>query len=172
MVNEEQKDRWHTPTHTGRIVIGMVFAVLLVVFIAACRSISNDTAPKVADDEIVLHIKLDIQEDIGLLVVDYAANGTSGSGGTSNADKSMLKHGELIFYSLRKQDFDDPADVENLSVKFTIITEYVDPNYDNVYPAEYTKPMDAISWKGKFGEAYDITISGDKINGYHAVLEG
>ncbi|MGN1472559.1 MAG: hypothetical protein ACI4WZ_00675 [Eubacteriales bacterium] len=172
MKNEDQKERRRTPMHTGRIVIGMVFAVLLVVFTAACSSTSNDTTPRVADDEIALDIRLDIKEDIGLLVVDYEANGTSGSGGTSNADKSLLKRGERILYTLSKQNFDDPADVENLSVKFTVITEYVDPNYDNVYPAEYTKPMDAISLKGKFGEAYHITIRGDKTNGYHAVWEG
>ena len=171
MANEYQKERRRTAIQFGRTVIGIVFAVLLVVFNAACSGISYDTTPKVADDEIALHIKLDIKEDIGLLVVDYEANGTSGSGGTSNADKSLLKHGELIIYTLSKQDFDDPADAENLTVKFTVITEYADPNFENIYPKEYTKPMDAISLKGKFGEAYYITISGDKINGYHAALE-
>ena len=31
--------------------------------------------------------------------------------------------------------------------------------------------MDAIALHAKFGESYYITITGDKINGYEAVLE-
>ena len=57
MKNEDQKERRRTPMHTGRIVIGMVFAALLAVFTAACSSASNDTTPRVADDEIALDIK-------------------------------------------------------------------------------------------------------------------
>lgn len=58
-----------------------------------------------------------------------------------------------------------------MSIQFTVITEYVDPNYENIYPAEYTKLMDAIPLKANFGESYLITISGDKMNGYKAVLK-
>ena len=58
-----------------------------------------------------------------------------------------------------------------MSIQFTVITEYVDPNYENIYPVEYTKLMDAIPLKANFGESYLITISGDKMNGYKAVLE-
>lgn len=151
-----------------------IFAAVLVfvtVFaLSGCHN-ADETATKVADDEIALQIKLDIKEDIGLLIVDYKANGTECSGGTSNADKSLLKHDELITYALSKQDFDNPSDAENMSIQFTVITEYVDPNYENVYPAEYTKPLKPISLKADFGETYYITISGDKTNGYKAVLE-
>lgn len=151
---------------------GKRIAIVLVLIFAlsGCHS-AEDTTAKVADDEIALQIKLDIKEDIGLLIVNYDANGSKGSGGTSNADKSLLKHDELLIYTLRKQDFDNPSDAENMSVQFTVITEYVEPNYENIYPAEYTKPMDAISVKANFGESYFITISGDKTNGYEAVLE-
>lgn len=58
-----------------------------------------------------------------------------------------------------------------MSIQFTVITEYVDPNNENIYPVEYTKLMDAIPLKANFGESYLITISGDKMNGYKAVLE-
>ncbi|MGN0573641.1 MAG: hypothetical protein ACI4IX_06850, partial [Acutalibacteraceae bacterium] len=126
---------------------------------------------KVADDEIALQIKLDIKEDIGLLVVNYTANGSSYSGGVSNADKSLLKHGELITYTLSKQDFDNQENIENMSVQFVIITEYVDPNYENIYPSEYAVPLEAIDLNANFGNSYNITISGDKTNGYKAVLE-
>ena len=55
-------------------------------------------------------------------------------------------------------------------VQFRIITEYVDPNYENVYPDDITKYIEPISWEARFGESYFITITGDKINGYKAVL--
>ena len=126
---------------------------------------------RVADDEIALQIKLDIKEDIGLLVVNYTANGISHSGGVSNANKSLLKHGEIITYTLSKQDFDNQENIENMSVQFEIITEYVDPNYENIYPAEYTKPLEPIDLKVNYGNSYNITISGNKSNGYKAVSE-
>ena len=153
------------------IVVTAAVLALLAVFAAGCGNMPDDTAPEAADDEIALHIQLNLKEDIGLLVVDYYADGTTCSGGVSNADKSMLKRDELIIYTLSRQSFDAPEDVEELSVRFTVITEYVDPNYENIYPAEYTKPMEAISLRGKFGESYYVTISGDRENGYHAVLE-
>ena len=147
-------------------MIATVLAFALVFALYGCYG-----PAKVADDEIALQIKLDIKEDIGLLIVNYEANGSSFSGGVSNADKSLLKHGELITYTLSKQDFDNQENIENMSIQFEIITEYVDPNYENIYPAEYTKPLEAIDLKANFGNSYNITISGDKANGYKAALE-
>ena len=69
-----------------------------------------------------------------------------------------------------EQDFENPEDVENLSLNFTVITEYVDPNYENVYPAEYTKPAGEITLNARFGETYSITITGSRAGGYEAVL--
>lgn len=123
------------------------------------------------DDEIALQIKLDIKEDIGLIIIDYDVNGSKGSGGISNADKTMIKHDELLIYTLSKSDFNNLTNIENLSIQLKIVTKYIEPNYDNVYPDEYTIPIDTISLKGNYGETYFITISGDKRNGYEAVLK-
>ena len=65
--------------------------------------------------------------------MDYEAGDTACSGGISNADQSLLKHDELLTYTLNKQDFDKPADAENMSIRFTVITEYEAPNYENIY---------------------------------------
>ena len=123
-----------------------------------------------AEDEIALQIQLDLDEEIGLLVIDYAAGESSGSGGVSNADKSPLKRDELLFYTLERRFFDDPSAVDSLRLTFTVITEYVDPNYENVYPAEYTKPAGEITLNARFGETYSITIAGSRADGYEAVL--
>lgn len=152
---------------------GMIIVLVLFLSLTSFGCNSLVSSSEVADDDIELQIKLNIKEDIGLLVVDYAENGIEcGSGGVSNADRSLLKHDELIKHTLSKQEFDNPYDQKKLSIQFTIITEYVDPNYENIYPAEYTKPIDnAISLEANFGESYIITITGDKTNGYTATLD-
>lgn len=147
----------------------LIAAALVLFFVFALSGCGRSVKP--SDDEIMLQIKLNIKEDIGLLIVDYEAGDTACSGGISNADKSLLKHDELLTYTLNKQDFDDPTDAENMSIRFTVITEYEDPNYENVYTPAYTKPIEAISLQAHFGETYAVTISGDKTNGYKAVLE-
>ena len=53
-------------------------------------------------------------------------------------------------------------------LQFTIVTEYFDPNYDNIYPEEYMVPIEPISFQGKFGELYHVIVTGNKVNGYHA----
>ena len=35
---------------------------------------------------------------------------------------------------------------------------------------EITRYLEPLSWKAEFGRMYDITITGDKNNGYVAVL--
>ena len=52
-------------------------------------------------------------------------------------------------------------------MNFRIITEYVDPNYENIYPNDITKNIELpISWNAKFGEEYFVRITGDNQNGY------
>ena len=53
-------------------------------FIFYNQTIPDEYVPD--DNEIALHIQFDINEDIGLLVYDYRANGHEYSGGISNAD--------------------------------------------------------------------------------------
>ena len=123
-----------------------------------------------ADDEITLQIQLDLDEEIGLLVIDYAAGESSGSGGVSNADKSPLKRDELLFYTLERRFFEEPSAVDSLRLTFTVITEYQEPNYENVYPGEYTLPAGGVILGAEFGEVYSLVISGGTESGYEAVL--
>ena len=123
-----------------------------------------------ADDEIALHIQLDTKEDVGLLVYDYRADGHEYSGGTSNADRSLIKHDSDIIVKWKKAELSSSSDTVELSVQFRVITEYVTPNYENIYPDDITKYIEPVSWKAHFGESYFITITGDKTNGYKALL--
>ena len=123
-----------------------------------------------ADDEIALHLQLDTKEDVGLLVYDYHADGQEYSGGISNADGSLIRHDSDNIVVWNKEDLNNLSDSFELSIQVRIITAYVDPNYENVYPDDITKYVEPISWEAHFGQSYFITITGDKTNGYKAVL--
>ena len=152
-------------------IIGSIVAIVIVLVLGLIiynQIIPDEYVP--AADEIVLHIQLDVEEDVGLLVYDYCADSREYSGGISNADRSLIKHDSDIIIVWNKEELNNLSDAFDLSVQFRIITEYVDPNYENVYPDDITKYMEPISWKANFGESYFITITGDKTNGYKAVL--
>lgn len=152
-------------------IIGIAIVFLVAIglgFIIYDKTFSGEYMP--ADDEIALHIQLEMKEDVGLLVYDYRANNRQYSGGTSNADKSLIKHDDNIVVVLNKQQLNSSSDAVELSVQFRIITEYVTPNYENIYPEDITRYSDPISWEAQFGKSYYITVSGDKTNGYTAIL--
>ena len=152
-------------------IIGSILAiavVLILVFIVYYRVVPDEYVP--AADEIALHIQLETGEDIGLLVYDYCADSHEYSGGISNADGSLIKHDSDNIVVWNKEELNNLSDTFELSMQFRIITEYVAPNYENIYPDDITRYMEPISWQAHFGESYFITITGDKTNGYKAVL--
>ena len=152
-------------------VIGIIAAIVVVLGLSLVvynQIIPNEYVP--AADEIALHLQLDTEEDIGLLVYDYRVDGHEYSGGISNADRSLIKHDSDNIVVWNKEELNNISDTFELSMQFRIITEYVAPNYDNIYPDVITKYMEPISWEARFGESYFITITGDKTNGYKAVL--
>lgn len=105
-----------------------------------------------------------------MLVYDYRTNSHEYSGGISNADKSLIKHDSDNIVVWNKEELNNLSDTFELLMQFRIITEYVTPNYENVYPDDITKHIEPISWEAHFGETYFITITGGKTNGYKAVL--
>lgn len=152
-------------------VIGIIAAIVVVLGLSLVvynQIIPNEYVP--ADDEIALHMQLDTEEDVGLLVYDYCADGHEYSGGISNADGSLIKHDSDNIVVWNREELNNLSDTFELSMQFRIITEYVVPNYENVYPDDITKYMEPISWEAHFGESYFITITGDQTNGYKAVL--
>ena len=152
-------------------IIGIAAAAVIVLGLSLV--IYNQIIPDeyvLADDEIALHLKLDTEEDVGLLVYDYRAGGHEYSGGISNADGSLIQHDSDNIVVWNREELNLSSDPFELSMQFRIITEYVAPNYENVYPDDITKYMEPISWEAHFGESYCITITGDQTNGYQAVL--
>ena len=152
-------------------IIGIAAAAVIVLGLSLV--IYNQIIPDeyvLADDEIALHLKLDTEEDVGLLVYDYRAGGHEYSGGISNADGSLIQHDSDNIVVWNREELNLSSDPFELTMQLRIITEYVAPNYENVYPDDITKYMEPISWEAHFGESYCITITGDQTNGYQAIL--
>ena len=155
----------------GKKRIGIAIAVAAALglgFLLYNQTISDEYVP--AGDEIALHMQLDTEEDVGLLVFDYCADDHEYSGGISNADRSLIKHDSDNIIVWKKGELNSSSDAVELSMRLRIITEYVEPNYENIYPEDITKYIDPISWEAHFGESYFVTITGDKANGYRAAL--
>ena len=156
-----------------RLLIKIATAVILI--LAAGFILYQILFPdefKVNEDEIALRIRLDTAEDIGLLVYDYNINGEDYSGGMSNADRSLIGHDEEIIVTWNEEDLHADLKEENdITVTFRVITEYTDPNFDNVYPEEITMYLDPIEWEAHKGEEYQLLISGDNTNGYEVTME-
>ena len=146
-----------------------IVAILGIGVVLYNQIIPNEYIP--TDDEIALHIELDIEEDIGLLVFDYIADGREYSGGISNADRSLIKHNSDVLQVWNRQELNSSADTVELSIQFRIIMEYVEPNFENIYSEDITEYIDTpVSLNADFGEEYFILITGNKESGYKAVL--
>lgn len=122
----------------------------------------------VGEDEIALYIDLELNEDIGLIVFDYSADGRERSGGVSNADRTCIKKDDEIIIVWKKEELGCSADTTALEVRFRIITEYTDPNFENVYPEQITRRLEPVKWNASFGQCYTVKITGGKETGYTA----
>ncbi|MBP5253912.1 MAG: hypothetical protein J6Z23_00780 [Lachnospiraceae bacterium] len=138
---------------------------------AMCMTGLSCGMPDTGKDEIRLRIRLDLKEDIGLFLIDSEVNGQNTSGGSSNADRSMLKRDETLYWSIDRRHYENVPDAVSLTLRFRIVTEYFDPNYENIYPEEYVMPMEEIAFTAVFGGTYDFIVTGDRVNGYRAVLK-
>ena len=127
---------------------------------------------KVGEDEIALRIQMDTKEDIGLLVYDYNIAGHDCGGGMSNPNRTMLKHDEELIATWNEEQLrlvlggEDLEEELPIRMKFRIITEYRDPNFENIYPESITMYLDPIEWTAHVGQEYKVRITGDKANGY------
>ena len=152
------------------IKIFIIIIILLILSFLLIKYLKNNKY-NTPLEEITLEIKLDLKEDIGLIIIDYEVDNISGSGGISNANKTLISHNDTLTYTLNKQEFNNLSNIENLIINLKIITKYIEPNYENIYPEEYTSTMSPIQIKAHYGETYHITITGDKTNGYIAKYE-
>ncbi len=82
----------------------------------------------------------------------------------------MIKHDDQIIHVWNKEELQVNSGPFDLSIKFRIITEYVEPNFENTYPEELTRVLNPIFLKADYGKIYDITITGDRINGYKVII--
>ncbi|MCQ2431556.1 MAG: hypothetical protein MJ175_03005 [Clostridia bacterium] len=151
---------------TAVVLIGIVLVSAVLLLLLCSRTVHKND-----EHEIRLEIQLDLDEDIGLFLIESDFGGITASGGSSNADKTMLGRHDVLYWSLEKEHYETVPDASELTLRFTVVSEYCDPNYENIYPEEYLIPMEAFSFSARFGESYSIRIIGGKTQGYHAVTE-
>ena len=93
---------------------------------------------------------------------DYRAEDRDYSGGISNADGSLLPSDSENMVVWNREELESTADALALWIRFRVITEYVTPNFENVYPEDITKALEPIAWEARFGQTYTIAITGDR----------
>jgi hypothetical protein len=152
-----------------KLLFFIIPAVLLLALVLYGSGVLEGP-PEASDDEILLKIRLDLGEDIGLLLIDHRVDGNEGCGGISNADKSMLKRGEVLYWSFERAP-DDASESAEVTVRFTVVTEYADPNFDNIYPEETMIPLEPVSFSARYGEIVSVRIEGDRAGGYRVAAE-
>ena len=152
-----------------RILISAVLLILAAAGLLIIKSGLFDRPPEPTEDEVMLKVRLDVSEDIGLLIMDYEIGEKSGSGGFSNANRTKLKKDDLLYWTFSKKELKLSDNETDLKIRFRIITEYFEPNYENIYPEEYTVPIEEISLKVRFAGTYDVIITGNSTEGYKAV---
>ena len=154
------------------VTVILIIWGLSFVFVAIRFTKEGDAAPQAEDDEIKVNIQFDLGEDIGLFLVDYDVEGNQGKGGISNADKSMLKRDQTdLFWSFDKEHFGNSVNTVDVTIQFTVVTQYFNPNYDNIYPDAYTIPAGTVSFTAQFGEIYYVMITGNRDDGYQATFQ-
>ncbi len=152
-------------------VIRALLSVVLAAALCGCEALRY-APPEPGDDEILLKIALDLEEDVGLILVDTEMNGRKTYGGSSNADRSMIKRDDVIYHSVTREDHGVGEDVSStvLSVRIRVVTKYFTPNYENDYPEQYVMPTEELTFSASFGNSYGITVTGNNVKGYTARL--
>ena len=153
--------------HHQKIIFLIILLSIILCLIINKNNKVDET--KTSDDEIILQINLDVPKDFGLLLIEYETKDASGSGGVSNANKSLIKHNDNLTYYLSKQDFNNASDITDLTLTFKIVTEYVEPNYEDNYLASLSFTLTPVQINAHYGNTYHITITSDE-NSYQAIL--
>ena len=70
------------------------------------------------------------------------------------------------------RQFEDPDEPKEITLRFSVITEYADPNFENRYPAELTIATDPVTISARFGDTVRIIVHGGRDSGYWVELAG
>ena len=122
------------------------------------------------EDKITLQIQLDLQEDIGLFLCEAEAPGFHVTDGQANADRSLIRRDELLYDSFTRWQFETPGEPKEITLRFSVVTEYVDPNFENDYPDELVTSLDPVTVSARFGDTVRIVVHGGHDTGYWAEL--
>ena len=155
----------------NRKILSLTSLVLLVMLLISLFFKLQPEVFEVKDNEIGLEIQLELEEDIGALIYDYYVNQRSvSSGGVMNSDRSLTKRNDRIRIILDSEELGHQMTIDTLAIDFAIVTDTIEPNFENNYPPELVIPLERLVFEPTYGEVYQIMIRGDQSNGYTAEL--
>lgn len=152
--------------HLSKKIFPILFIVILILGCFHYLTSSKEYAPQ--EDELVLHIQLNTDDEVGLIVYDYEIEDHQYSGDISNADSSLIKQGEDNIVLLKQSDLNCLSQSFDFSIQIRIINEYVQPNFENIYDEDITEYTYPITFNAEFGNSYYISVIGNKQIGYKA----
>lgn len=145
------------------VIIGMAGILFLILY-------SRPYDP--SSEQIAFRVYMHTDEDIGLLVYDYQINDHMYSGGISNADRSMIrKDSDDNYIVLNRTELDDAEEPVHVKLSFRIITEYTDPNFENIYPEEITESIAPMDLTVSYGQMINLYITGNRDDGYQSGMK-
>jgi hypothetical protein len=148
-----------------KALVGFIILILLLVSFIVCYIYNSDDEPTVAEDEVLLIFDLDTQDELYQVSMDYLIDGEIvGDSGTRNADGTPFYENERIYDSFK---LDAEYDISKLCLQL-YVADFINDFGD--HKGEY-KVENEIELFAEYGNIYYITISGDKENGYTAILK-
>lgn len=148
-------------------ITAVIMGIAVILFLILYRRPYDPSS-----DEIAFHVHMHTDEDIGLLVYDYQISDHMYSGGISNADRSMIrKDSDDNYIVLNRTELDDAEEPAHVNLSFRIITEYTDPNFENIYPEEITESIAPMDLTVSYGQMINLYITGNRDDGYQSGMK-
>jgi hypothetical protein len=142
-----------------------IILILMLISFVVCYISNSDKEPTASEDEVLLIFDLDTQDELYQVSMDYLIDGEIvGDAGFRNADSTPFVENDRIYYPF---NLDAEYDISKLSLQL-YVADFINDFGD--HEGEY-KIKNRLDLSAEYGKDYYITITGDKENGYTAILK-
>lgn len=80
----------------------------------------------------------------------------------------IRKDSDDNYIVLNRTELDDAEEPVHVKLLFRLITEYTDPNFENIYPEEITESIAPLDLTVSYGQMFNLYITGNRDDGYQA----
>lgn len=141
--------------------LSITILILFVLSLTGCTlHIENNFGYR--ERRFTLELYNDCKCDIYGYQVTYMLDGKPvGSMGASNADESEISDVFALKMIFTEKDFPEDFDLSKFEIEISVLDEEMGES----------EPTDVISWAAKYGESYNIRVSGNFEDGFEAERE-